>query len=167
MKKYKCTNGEIVEVEDIHKGDKYILVHYKGKVYRREIGVIGKTLFPVYTENTNNAGNVYKAHSKQCKRHGSIKIGSKVKLKSRDGIEVFTICGVKTEKNYTRMGGSYYGSKVSVSTVGVHIKDSSNEHTVSVVSPLGKELLNNNKGDVVDVVLPNGSVEQFLILDVY
>jgi hypothetical protein len=52
MKKYRCTNGEIVEVENINKGDKYILVHYKGKVYRREIGVIGKTLFPIFTPSS-------------------------------------------------------------------------------------------------------------------
>ena len=102
------------EIEDIQRGDKYIIVHYKGKVYRREMSIIGRKLFLLDA----NLDVKLKANNGT-----SVKIGSIVETESRNGLETFKICGIESGKLYTQMGGSYYGAKVVTITVGKHIKN--------------------------------------------
>ena len=157
MIKCRCENGEIVEIDDIQRKDKYILVHYKGKVYRREMGVIGRKLFLIDA----NLEIKLKANNGH-----HVKIGSIVCVESKNGIENFRICGTEIEKVYTRMGGSYYGSKVIVRTIGKQIKENDDGNTISCLSPIGAALLNKTVGDIVRVQLPDGSIEEYLILKI-
>jgi transcription elongation GreA/GreB family factor len=65
------------------------------------------------------------------------------------------------------MGGSYYGSKAFLSTVGKHITSKEyDDNKISVVSPLGKKLLNHEVGDTICVELPDGSTEKYLIIQI-
>ncbi len=146
IKKYRCHNGEIVQVEKID--DNNILVHYKGKKYSRNKSVIGRTLFPV-SKNENVCS-----------------IGSVVKIKNcvTDEIMTIKICGVHAEKQYRRMGGSYYGNSTSVVYVGDDAEIVDGAVIVSAVSPFGKQLINKNAGEEVVVPLPDNKFEKYLIM---
>lgn len=148
MKKFKCKNGEIVEVEDFNKNDPYIFVHYKGKVYREPKIKIGKTLFET-KELTVQIGNIVKIENCQ-----------------NNEIFVFKICGAHTEKLYKRMGGSYYGNSVNVAIVGDNIGFEDGIFNVSTVSPFGKSLLNKSCGEEITVSLPDRKTEKYKIVSI-
>ena len=69
MKKFRCQNGEIVWVENYTKNDTHIIVHYKGKKYKRSIDILGKTIFPINKTPKN------------LKIKNGIQIGQTVKIK--------------------------------------------------------------------------------------
>ena len=77
------------------------------------------------------------------------------------------ICGVHAEKNYKRMGGSYYGNSVDVALVGDNIGFEDGMFNVSAVSPLGKCLLNRTCGEEISVSLPDKKIEKYKIIRVW
>ena len=145
MKEFRCKNGEVVLVEDYTENDTSIIVHYNGKQYPRSIDIIGKTLF------------------------SSVQLGQTVKIKNCSTHETLTvkICDVHTEMRYTRMGGAYYGNAVEVSYIG---NDAGQQHNgiinVSVISPLGKALLNQFCGREITVPLPEGTSDKYKIISI-
>ena len=157
MKKFRCQNGEIVWVENYTKKDTHIIVHHKGKKYKRSIDILGKTLFPIRKINESQKAN------------NGIKIGQTVKIKNLSNDEVLTlkICGVHAEKNYKRMGGSYYGNSVNIALVGDNIGFEDGVFTVSALSPLGKSLLNRSCGEEITVSLPDSKIEKYKIISLY
>ena len=76
------------------------------------------------------------------------------------------ICGVHAEKNYKRMGGSYYGNSVNVALVGDNIGFEDGIFNISVLSPLGKSLLNRFSGEEITVSLPDKSIEKYKIIHI-
>ena len=157
MKKFRCQNGEIVWVENYTKNDTHIIIHYKGKKYKRSIDILGKTIFPISKTPKN------------LKVKNGIQIGQTVKVKKCLNDEVLTvkICGVHVEKNYKRMGGSYYGNSVKVALVGDNIGFEDGIFNISVLSPLGKSLLNRSCGEEISVSLPGGDIEKYKIIKVW
>ena len=157
MKKFRCQNGEIVWVENYTKNDTHIIVHYKGKKYKRNIDVLGKTIFPINKTQNN------------LKVKNGIQIGQTVKIKKCSNGEILTIkiCGVHAEKNYKRMGGSYYGNSVNVALVGDNIGFEDGIFNVSALSPLGKSLLNRSCGEEITVSLPDSKIEKYKIISLY
>lgn len=154
MKKFRCKNGEIVWVENYTKNDTHIIVHYKGKKYKRSIDILGKTIFPIIKKN------------KTQKIKTGIQTGQTVVIKNCSNNEILTvkICGVHTEKRYKRMGGSYYGNSVDVSFVGDNIGLKNGIFNVSEVSPLGKSLLNRSCDEKITVYLPDNKIEKYKII---
>ncbi len=148
IKKYRCLNGEVVNVEKFD--ENIIIVYYNGKKYRRNKSIIGQKLFPL-SKNTN-----------------SIKIGSIVKIKNYSTNEISTVklCGVHAEKQYKRMGGSYYGNSVKVLYIGDTVGYNNGVLNVSILSPLGKSLLNKSCGDRIIVPLPVNEIEKYIIISI-
>lgn len=122
------------------------MVHYKGKIYREPKIKIGKTLFEI--------------------KEPTVQIGSIVKIQNSQNnvISSYKICGAHAEKTYKRMGGSYYGNSVDVALVGDNISFEDGIFNISVLSPLGKSLLNRSCGEEISVLLPNNSIEKYQIL---
>lgn len=144
IEKYRCLTGEYVKVENFNEDDPYIFIHYKGKRYRRDKNIIGVKLLPIVT------------------------VDKTVKIKNCSTDEILTIrfCGVNAEKQYKRMGGSYYGNSVKVTYVGDNIDIFNEILTISIVSPLGKCLIDKSIGDEIVVPLPNNKFEQYNIISI-
>lgn len=124
------------------------MVHYKGKIYREPKTKIGKTLFEI--------------------KEPTIQIGSIVKIENCQSkvISTYKICGTRAEKTYKRMGGSYYGNSVNVTLVGDNIGFKDGIFNISVISPLGKSLLNKSCGEEITVSLPDKSIEKYKIIHI-
>lgn len=122
------------------------MVHYKGKIYREPKTKIGKTLFEI--------------------KEPTIQIGSIVKIENCQSkvISTYKICGTHAEKTYKRMGGSYYGNSVNVTLVGDNIGFKDGIFNISVISPLGKSLLNKSCGEEITVSLPDNKFEKYKII---
>lgn len=150
MKKYYCSNGEYVYVEDFAANDKTIFVHYKGKKYIRNREILGKKLFPI-----NPLATVSQ----------TVEIGDIVLLKEfqKDETIKIKICDTHTEISYSRMGGAYYGNSVDLKEIGDFFGNIDGIEIISKVSPIGSAILGANTGDYVKVPLPDGSKRKYYI----
>ena len=58
-----CKNGETVVVTAVH--EKYVFIEYKGKIYTRDISIIGRTLFRESLTSTKQNTKYQKEKTKQ------------------------------------------------------------------------------------------------------
>lgn len=77
------------------------------------------------------------------------------------------VCDVTETANYKRSGGSYYGAGVELIRNSDAGRIIDNAFVVSIDSPLGSALLGHIKGEQISVKLPNGNIDEYLILDVH
>lgn len=157
IKKFRCRNGEEVWIENSNNDSETIIVHYKGKKYIRNKDIINKTIFPV--QSTFEKRNFKKR---------IVKINSIVKIKYFDSNEILTvkISSIRPIHRYRRMGGSYYGNSANTVFVGDNTEISNTLCNVSIVSPLGKALLNKTIGDIVSIELPENKCQKVLVVDI-
>lgn len=136
-----CKNGEVVYC--VIERD-CIKVLYKNKVYKRDLDAIGNTLFeydPIVKE-----GSVVDILEGET---GSIK---RVRIYVPD-----------TEVKYYGMGGSFYGARTKVEPIVKENIKNENIMNVSTSSPVGAALLDHRIDDVVEVKLPNGKSQKYII----
>ena len=153
MEKYRCLNGEIVEVEYCPSDNSKIIVHYKNKKYIRSKSIIGSKIFKI----------------SKASRNGSIVIDvdCTVRLQEQSGAEITVrISDVKPQITYKRMVGSYYTTSTEITYVGERLGTDEGVTWISTQSPLGKAMIGCRKGDTVFVSLPEDKGVKYTILDV-
>ncbi|MBP7186160.1 MAG: GreA/GreB family elongation factor [Ruminococcus sp.] len=147
MKEYrvfKIKNGDTVNG---YIDNDFIYFYYKEKPFKIPVTAIGNLIF--YNDLKIEVGSIVEIKQ--------ISTGKTICVK---------LCKNETEIKYYGMGGSFYGANTREEIMPVSKNESDKIKNISLISPIGKALINHRAGDFIDVLLPSGIIEKYYIINI-